>query len=170
VNFPHNRTSRRVLPKRLRVDERHALGLATRNPFPQLLHVPPFAESAKDGAPDPLWQERAPTRAFGPCLSWPTSAAQNVRLIFSFYSPIVVPMRTLPFPKSCVVCCKKCGHDVLTGTDSFPACPVYVVCSLCGEKRKYQPSEVMHGRPHFLLQKRASRRHAPLLISARARA
>jgi hypothetical protein len=24
--------------------------------FPQLLLIPPFAESAKDGAPDPLWQ------------------------------------------------------------------------------------------------------------------
>ena len=91
-------------------------------------------------------------------------------LIFSFYSPIVVDMRALPFPKSCVVCCKKCGHDVLTGADSVPACPVYVVCSLCGEKRRYLPSEVIHGRPHFLLQKRASRRQAPLIISARARA
>ena len=99
-----------------------------------------------------------------------TGLGQNGSLIFSFYSPIVVDMRALPFPKSCVVCCKKCGHDVLTGADSFPACPVYVVCSLCGEKRKYLPSEVMHGRPHFLLRKRASRRQAPLIISARARA
>src|ERR1700733_4921886 len=95
---------------------------------------------------------------------------RNRRLIFSFYSPIVVDMRALSFPKSCVVCCKKCGHDVLTGADSFPACPVYVVCSLCGEKRKYLPSEGIHGRPHFLLRKRASRRQAPLIISARARA
>src|SRR5450631_2599150 len=65
------------------------------------------------------------------------------RLIFSFYSPIVVPMRALPFPKSCVVCCKTCGHDVLAGTESFPASSIFVVCSLCGEKRKYLPSEVI---------------------------
>ncbi|MGB8534784.1 MAG: hypothetical protein WCD57_00095 [Acidobacteriaceae bacterium] len=75
-------------------------------------------------------------------------------LIFSFYSPIVVPMRALPFPKSCVVCCKKCGHDVLAGTDSFPASSIFVLCSLCGEKRKYLPSEVIHGRPHFAVRRR----------------
>ena len=30
--------------------------LLARGPSPQLLLIPPFAESAKDGAPDPLWQ------------------------------------------------------------------------------------------------------------------
>jgi hypothetical protein len=65
-------------------------------------------------------------------------------------------MRALPFPKSCVVCCKKCGHDVLAGTDGFPASSIFVVCSLCGEKRRYQPSEVIHGRPHFMLRKKRS--------------
>ena len=75
-------------------------------------------------------------------------------LIFSFYSPIVVGMRTLPFPKCCVVCCKKCGHDVLSGTDGFPASTILVVCSLCGEKRRYLPSEVMHGRPHFVVRRK----------------
>jgi hypothetical protein len=81
----------------------------------------------------------------------------QLRLIFSFYSPIVLAMRTLSFPKSCVVCCKKCDHDVLAGTDQFPASSISVVCSLCGEKRRYQPSEVIHGRPHFLVRKRARR-------------
>jgi hypothetical protein len=76
-------------------------------------------------------------------------------LIFSFYSPIVVDMRALRFPKSCVVCCKKCGHDVLAGTDRFPASSIFVVCSLCGEKRRYQPSEVIHGRPHFLVRRKS---------------
>ena len=82
---------------------------------------------------------------------------QKARLIFPFYSPIVVPMRALPFPKSCVVCCKKCGHDVLAGTDTFPASSIFVVCSLCGEKRKYLPSEVIHGRPHFAVRRRRAR-------------
>src|ERR1700753_1020614 len=80
------------------------------------------------------------------------------RLIFSFYSPIVVRMRALPFPKSCVVCCKKCGHDVLAGTDTFPASSIFVVCSLCGEKRKYLPSEVIHGNPQFAFAIRRARR------------
>ena len=83
-------------------------------------------------------------------------------MIFSFYSPIVGPMRALPFPKSCVVCCKKCGHDVLAGTDSFPASSIFVVCSLCGEKRKYLPSEVIHGRPHFAVRRRSVDRRGPV--------
>jgi hypothetical protein len=75
-------------------------------------------------------------------------------LIFSFYSPILVAMRTLPFPKCCVVCCKKCGHDVLSGTDGFPASSIFVVCSMCGEKRRYLPSEVIHGRPHLVVRRK----------------
>ena len=82
------------------------------------------------------------------------SFANTSPLIFSFYSPIVVAMRALPFPKSCVVCCKKCGHDVLAGTDGFPASSIFVVCSLCGEKRRYLPSEVIHGRPHFVVRQK----------------
>jgi hypothetical protein len=85
----------------------------------------------------------------------PTGLATG--LIFSFYSPIVGLMRALPFPKSCVVCCKKCGHDVSTGTDGFPPRSICVVCSLCGEKKRYLPSEVIHGRPHFVPRKRARR-------------
>src|SRR6202035_3087148 len=85
----------------------------------------------------------------------------GVGLIFSFYSPIVLRMRALPFPKSCVVCCKKCGHDVLSGTEGFPASSIFVVCSLCGEKRKYLPSEVIHGRPHSAVPRRRAR-HVPV--------
>src|SRR5271156_4146285 len=106
------------------------------------------------------------------------SLSGSTHLIFSFYSPIVVPMRALPFPKCCVVCCKKCGHDVLTGTDSFPAGSIFVVCSLCGEKRRYLPSEVIHGSPHFVVRRNGRRgpvaahlgRQRPLIISAKARA
>jgi hypothetical protein len=61
-------------------------------------------------------------------------------------------MRALSFPKCCVVCCKRCGHDVLSGTDGFPASSIFVVCSLCGERRRYLPSEVIHGRPHGVLR------------------
>jgi hypothetical protein len=80
------------------------------------------------------------------------------RLIFSFYSPILALMRALTFPKSCVVCCKKCGHDVSAGTENFPASSIAVICSLCGEKRKYLPSEVIHGRPHFLVRRKRPQR------------
>ena len=78
-------------------------------------------------------------------------------------------MRALQFPKCCVVCCKKCGHDVLSGTDSFPASAISVVCSLCGERRRYLPTEVIHGRPHGVLhgvvrRKKAVARHGGPLV------
>src|SRR5580658_5568362 len=109
-------------------------------------------------------------------MRWATAKNAQNHLIFPFYSPIVLSMRALPFPKSCVVCCKKCGHDVLAGTESFPANSIFVVCSLCGEKRRYLPSEVIHGRPHFVVrrkpprhlpQRRASSRQNPLVIAAK---
>ena len=84
----------------------------------------------------------------------PVTISEPRLLLFSFCSPIVVGMRTLPFPKCCVVCCKKCGHDVLAGTDGFPANAIFVVCSLCGEKRRYLPSEVIHGRPHLVVRRK----------------
>ena len=79
-------------------------------------------------------------------------------------------MRALSFPKCCVVCCKKCGHDVLSGTDGFPAGSIAVVCSLCGERRRYLASEVIHGRPHGVVrQKRTAavtQRRGPMAAQA----
>jgi hypothetical protein len=75
----------------------------------------------------------------------------DLLLLFS-YSDLMPA--ALSFPKCCVVSCKKCGHDVLSGTDGFPASSIAVVCSLCGERRRYLPSEVIHGRPHFVMRKR----------------
>jgi hypothetical protein len=45
----------------LRVDAADVAGgveqmLFTPRPFPETSAIPPFAENAKDGAPDPLWQ------------------------------------------------------------------------------------------------------------------
>ena len=97
--------------------------------------------------------ERA-ARSGGICVSTTRRRRIYLRLIFSFHSPIMVGMRALPFPKSCVVCCKKCGHDVEAGTDGFPATSISVVCSLCGERRRYLPSEVIHGRPHSVVRKK----------------
>jgi hypothetical protein len=41
-----------------------------------------------------------------------------------------------------------------------------VVCPICGEKRKYLPAEVLHGRPHsaLLLKRRMNERKPPSSI------
>jgi len=48
--------------------------------------------------------------------------------------------------KAFVVACKKCRRDVPTGVNEFPFHSIVVECPLCGEKRRYLPSEVFLGR------------------------
>ena len=43
--------------------------------------------------------------------------------------------------KTFVVACKKCRRDVPTGVAEFPFQSIIVECALCGEKRRYLPSE-----------------------------
>ncbi len=53
--------------------------------------------------------------------------------------------------KKCfVVDCKRCRRDIPTGLREFPFQSVAVTCPLCGEVRKYLPSEIALGRPHAL--------------------
>jgi len=72
--------------------------------------------------------------------------------------------------KTFVVACKKCRRDVPTGVAEFPFQSIIVECALCGEKRRYLPSEVFLGWADQLVarQKRAGgadvrsrRQHAP---------
>ena len=59
-----------------------------------------------------------------------------------------------------VVTCKRCRHDVPSGRDEFPFQSVTVACPLCGELRRYLPSEVFLGKPDQLVvrQQRAERK------------
>jgi RNase P subunit RPR2 len=45
-----------------------------------------------------------------------------------------------------LVACKKCRRDVPTGVAEFPFQSIIVECTLCGEKRRYLPSEIFLGR------------------------
>jgi hypothetical protein len=53
--------------------------------------------------------------------------------------------------KQFVVACKRCHRDIPTGVCEFPFQSITVDCSLCGEKRRYLPSEVFLGRPDHLV-------------------
>jgi hypothetical protein len=59
--------------------------------------------------------------------------------------------------KTFVVDCKKCRRDVPTGVSEFPFQSIVVECPLCGEKRRYLPSELFLGCVDQLVnrQKRA---------------
>ena len=75
-------------------------------------------------------------------------------LIFVFSSPYTLPM-AFGFPirqnKVFVVECKRCRRDVPVGRDEFPFQSITVECPLCGELRRYLPSEIFFGWPDQLV-------------------
>ena len=78
--------------------------------------------------------------------------------IFAVYSPMLLSMFQGPSGrKTFVVVCKKCRRDIPTGAAEFPFQSIVVECPLCGETRRYLPSEVFLGRADQLVsrQKRA---------------
>jgi hypothetical protein len=62
--------------------------------------------------------------------------------------------------KQFVVTCKRCRRDVPAGVREFPFQPIVVPCPLCGELRRYLPSEVFLGQPNSLVSKQARRRES----------
>jgi len=71
-----------------------------------------------------------------------------------------------------VVQCKLCGRNVPAGVDKFPFNSNTVVrCPLCGEVRRYRPSEVFLGWPHELVEEsKASGRSRPFVRKTPRRA
>ncbi len=50
-----------------------------------------------------------------------------------------------------VVTCKRCRRDVPAGKSEFPFQSFAMECPLCGEARRYLPSEIFLGRPDHLV-------------------
>jgi len=57
--------------------------------------------------------------------------------------------------KQFVVTCKRCRRDIPAGVKVFPFQSIVIACPLCGEQRRYLPSEVLLGRPNHLVEKQA---------------
>ena len=53
--------------------------------------------------------------------------------------------------KTFVVTCKPCRRDVPSGVKEFPFQSITVECPLCGELRRYLPSEVFLGKADQLV-------------------
>jgi hypothetical protein len=74
------------------------------------------------------------------------------RLIFAYTDSMA-----FGFPivdrKQFVVTCKRCQRDVPAGVKVFPFQSVTVACPLCGELRRYLPTELFLGLPHHLVAK-----------------
>ena len=60
-------------------------------------------------------------------------------------------------PTTYVVTCKKCTRSIPAGAQEFPRGNLVVQCALCGELRRYRPSEVYLGFPDsHLVQQQVS--------------
>jgi uncharacterized Zn finger protein len=60
--------------------------------------------------------------------------------------------------KTIVVTCKRCRREVPSGVREFPFQSITVECPLCGELRRYLPSEVFLGRPNQLVTRQQRNR------------
>ncbi len=61
----------------------------------------------------------------------------------------------IPERKQFVVQCKLCSRDVLAGVERFPFQSIVVTCPMCGEQRRYLPSEAILGRRDHILTHQA---------------
>jgi hypothetical protein len=59
--------------------------------------------------------------------------------------------------KQFIVTCKRCRREVPAGVPAFPFRSIVVACTLCGELRRYLPSEVFWGKAPALVVKQATR-------------
>ena len=97
---------------------------------------------------------------------YPVSQTPKERIIYGYWFPNEErnkpeypvsdqpqnPMFQMPGNrKTYVVTCKRCRRDVPSGVSEFPFQSITVECPLCGELRRYLPSEVSLGRPDQLV-------------------
>ena len=78
----------------------------------------------------------------------------RLRLIFAYsVSMFQGPSSQRDF----VVRCKRCGENVPAGVETLPASWIAAQCPLCGEHRRYLPTEVFQGRVSYALLKKPAR-------------
>ena len=72
----------------------------------------------------------------------------NIRLLFAYHVPM---FQSVTMRKVFVVTCKRCRRDVPAGLKEFSFQSIAIECPLCGERRRYLPSEVFLGRADRLV-------------------
>jgi hypothetical protein len=74
---------------------------------------------------------------------------------FAFCSPILIFMfhDAAPF-RGFVIRCKRCGENIPAPVETLPASWIAAKCPLCGEHRRYLPSEMFQGRLSYRLMRK----------------
>ncbi len=81
------------------------------------------------------------------------------RLMFAY----TVPVWNLPQPRLCdfAIRCKGCGEIIPAPVGTMPDSWIVAECPLCGQRRRYLPSEIFRGTlPHRLPITTVTRRAA----------
>ena len=76
------------------------------------------------------------------------------RLIFSYTEPM---FQGPPNQASFVIRCKGCGENVPAPVETLPASWIAAKCPLCGEHRRYLPTEIFRGRLSYALLRKPVR-------------
>jgi hypothetical protein len=72
---------------------------------------------------------------------------QRCKMIFAICSPILPFMfQGVPNPLKTVIRCRGCGENIPAPVEGIPAQPIAATCPLCGQQRRYLPSQVFEGR------------------------
>jgi hypothetical protein len=67
----------------------------------------------------------------------------NIRLMFAYTDFMFQGPKKL---HSLVVRCKRCGRDFPAPVETMPASWIAAKCPMCGEHRRYLPTEIFQGR------------------------
>jgi hypothetical protein len=92
---------------------------------------------------------RCPRSEFAPLA--PVSVQSDFRHIFAY---AVLMFQGASSPLRVVVRCKGCGENIPAPVETMPAQPIAATCPLCGEQRRYLPSQVFQGRLSWRLLKK----------------
>lgn len=67
-----------------------------------------------------------------------------IRLLFAYTGSVFHP----PATRLCdlTICCKGCKQNIPAPVETMPDCWIVAECPLCGEKRRYLPTEIFRGR------------------------
>ena len=87
----------------------------------------------------------------GPVPKGTRESTVDIRPLFAY--PYYVMAFGMQGRKLFVVACKRCRLDIPAGVPEFPFQSIVVTCPLCGEQRRYLPSEVLLGRPNHQVAK-----------------
>jgi len=89
------------------------------------------------------------------CIGQQTSADAasrfRIRLMFAYNSFVF----DLPPSRFCdyTIRCKGCGENIPAPVETMPDYWVITTCPLCGERRRYLPSEIFSGRLSYLFDR-----------------